>query len=104
MCGCLRCADVGRRFAERITALGVGVSGDLGVLSRTDAADDLPAPTHVAIDTAVEALLGAISAARVGNAFLEDGDKHLHRPVGSVSARDLAAELARRARARTRRR
>jgi hypothetical protein len=95
-----RCAEIGRGLAERIDALGVNTAGDLSVLAWTDEPADVEVPSQVSIDTAVEAILGAISAARSGKASSREGDV---RPnVTNASARDLASELARRARRKTR--
>jgi hypothetical protein len=98
-----RAAEIGAEMADNISALGVGVIGDISVLGRAPAgpqeaaADTEPAVAAVPAEAAAHALIGAFTAAGVvGPAAVPD------RLVREVDAKQLAAVLVTRARQRVR--
>ncbi len=98
-----RAAEIGAEMAANISALGVGVVGDISALGKVPAdmpeaaADPGPAVPEVPAEAAAQTLVGAFTAAGVaGPAAVAD------RPVREVDAKHLAAVLVTRGRQRVR--
>lgn len=84
-----RAAELGNGYAESIAAIGANVVGDLQQLGEEVAArqrEDDPAPTHIPLDLAAEALAGTLSAATARGAFFGDRDQTADREIAMRKA------------------
>lgn len=115
-----RASELAAGYVSAIEALrpaGLNIIGDLGSLAKPAPTDgDQDVPTQIPIDVAVEALLGVIAQATIGNQYFPEEAVEVnaglpgHEPAGlrrlpadRLTSRQLAALLTDRARNRLRR-
>ncbi len=88
--------EFGRATAERVTALGITVHGDLARLSDPIPAGDPPDHVLLPVEAAAEAVLGGILGTAADLPSRADLDEANHTAIEGLSTRDTAALLRKR--------